>query len=52
MESFDELQEAEFDAGWCEGVGIVGGIAIDETPSIEECERIYWLSSEPAGCGA
>jgi hypothetical protein len=42
MECF-ELQEAEFDAGWCEATGILGGIEIDETPSIEECERIYRL---------
>jgi hypothetical protein len=45
MECFEELQEAEFDAGWCEAVGIAGGIQIDETPSIEECERIYRLTA-------
>jgi len=45
VECFEELQEAEFDAGWCEAVGIVGGIEIDETPSIDECERIYRLSA-------
>ena len=45
-ECFEELQEAEFDAGWCIGVGIVGGLEIDETPSIAECDRIYRLSSE------
>lgn len=43
-ECFEELQEAEFDAGWCEGIGIQGGVEIDETPSIAECERIYRLS--------
>ena len=40
-----ELHEAEFDAGWCETVGIAGGIEIDDTPSIEECERIYRLTA-------
>jgi hypothetical protein len=44
-ECFEELQEAEFDAGWCEGLGIVGGLEIDETPSIEECERMYRLTA-------
>lgn len=48
VETFTTLEEAQFDAGWCEGAGILGGITIDETPSIEECERIYCLTSEPA----
>jgi hypothetical protein len=52
MEAFTEAEEAQFDAGWCEAVGIPGGIAIDETPSIEECERIYCLTPEPSGCPA
>lgn len=43
MENFTEAEEAQFDAGWCDGAGILGGIEIDETPSIEECERIYRL---------
>lgn len=47
-ECFEEFQEAEFDAGWCEAVGILGGLEIDETPSIEECERIYCLTGEPS----
>jgi hypothetical protein len=49
MEAFTEAEEAQFDAGWCEAVGIPGGIEIDETPSIEECERIYRLTPEPSG---
>jgi hypothetical protein len=52
MESFTEAEEAQFDAGWCEGFGIPGGIEIDETASIEECERIYRLTSETAECPA
>ena len=52
MEHFTETEEAQFDAGWCEGAGISGGIEIDDSPSIEECERIYRLTSEPAGCPA
>jgi hypothetical protein len=44
MEGFTEAEEAKFDAGWCEAVGIPGGIEIDEIPSIEECERIYRLT--------
>lgn len=39
-----ELQEAEFDAGWCEGIGILGGLEIDEVASVGECERIYRLN--------
>ncbi len=52
MGTFEQLQEAEFDAGWCEGAGIVGGLGIEDTPSIEECERIYRLAPEPAACAA
>jgi hypothetical protein len=51
-ECFEELREAEFDAGWCEGIGILGGLEVDETPSIKECERIYNLTAEPAECAA
>jgi hypothetical protein len=47
IECFEEFQEAQFDAGWCEAVGLAGGLEIDETPSIEECERIYKLTAEP-----
>jgi len=47
---FTEAEETQFDAGWCEGVGISGGLEIDETPSIEECERIYRLTPEPSEC--
>jgi hypothetical protein len=43
IECFEEFQEAQFDAGWCEAMGIRGGIEIDETPSVAECERIYRL---------
>ncbi len=52
MGTFEQLQEAEFDAGWCEGAGIVGGLGIEDTPSIEEFERIYRLAPEPAACAA
>ena len=48
IECFEEFQEAQFDAGCCEAMGIKGGVEIDETPSVEECERIYRLSWEPA----
>ena len=48
IETFTTLEEAQFDAGWCEGFGILGGITIDETPSIKECARIYSLTAEPA----
>ena len=48
IECFEEFQEAQFDAGWCEAMGILGGVEIDETPSVEECERMYRLTAEPA----
>jgi hypothetical protein len=48
IECFEEFQEVQFDAGWCEAMGIVGGLEISETPSIEECERIYRLTGEPS----
>ena len=47
VECFEEFQEAQFDAGWCQAVGLVGGLEIDETPSIQECERMYRLTAEP-----
>jgi len=34
IECFEEFQEVQFDAGWCEAMGIVGGLEISETPSI------------------
>ena len=48
IECFEEFQEAQFDAGWCEAMGIKGGVEIDETPSVEECERMYRLTAAPA----
>ena len=48
IECFEEFQEAQFDAGWCEAMGIRGGVEIDETPSVAECERMFRLTAEPS----